>query len=62
MSKVPAFERIYDALDTYKRKADMPKLASSELKIGDIVMAEFFVTRWIPKDEEDEGAAAAGSI
>ena len=58
--KIPAFERIYDALDTYKRKSDMMKLSHNDLKNGDIVMAEFLVTRWVPKDESDEVVPIAG--
>ena len=39
--QIPAFDRVYDALDTYKRKTDMPKIASSELHTGDIVLHSF---------------------
>ena len=47
-------------MDTYRRKSDMIKMAPKELQIGDIVMVEFFVTRWIPKEEDDDAAPVAG--
>ena len=39
----------------------MPRIAATDLKIGDIVLLEVFVTRWIPKDEDADGQPSASS-
>ena len=53
---------MYDALDTYKRKSAMPRLAAKELKLGDVVLLEVFITRWIPKDDPQlDDATPSGS-
>ena len=52
--QIPHFERAYDAQETYKRKSEMPHIAASDLKRGDIVLVEVFVTRWIPKEEDSD--------
>ena len=61
LAQIPAFERVYDALDTYKRKSEMSRLPATDLRLGDIVLAEFYVTRWIPKEEVDENVSVVGT-
>ena len=39
----------------------MPRITATDLKIGDIVLLEVFVTRWIPKDEDAEAQASTSS-
>ena len=46
---------MYDALDIYRtKKVEMLKYDAEELKAGDIVVVEAFVTRWMTKTEEGE--------
>lgn len=50
IAQVPRFQRVYDALDKFKGKAQMAKYNVGELKKGDIVLVEMYVTRWAIKD------------
>ena len=56
-SQIPSFDRVYDATEIYRRKSDMDKVAATSLKLGDIVLAEVFVTRWVPKDEPADSSS-----
>ena len=53
---------MYDATETYKRKNLMAPIAVTDLKNGDIVLVEFFVTRWIPKDEPNGVTSGAVQV
>lgn len=53
ITQLPRFDRIYDALDVYQHKNKMEDY-TSELKYGDIVLVEMYVTRWVMKDESND--------
>ena len=51
---------MFDAQTKYTAKIDMFELESTDLKKGDLVLAEFFVTRWIPKENSDTSGTGDG--
>ena len=61
-SQIPAFDRLYDATDTYRRKSDMDQLSADQLELGDLVLAEVFIHRWIAKPETTDAEGETDAL
>ena len=59
--KVPILDRVYDATASFKPKNEMPLYSAEDLKIGDIVLMEMSVIRWVPRNQSSRGTDAASS-